>query len=150
NEKHNEANWECNADGENNNRSWNCGVEGPTVDDRITALRQRQKRNLLTTLMLSHGVPMLLAGDEFGRTQCGNNNAYCQDNRISWADWKYADYEFAAFVIKLIALRQKHPVFRSNHFLWPDMGWYRNDGKPMGTADWSTPWAKSIGVYLRG
>jgi isoamylase len=150
NAKHNAANGEKNADGENNNRSWNCGAEGPSADERILTLRARQKRNLLTTLALSHGVPMLLAGDECGRTQAGNNNAYCQDNPTSWVNWEEADFGLAAFVIKLIALRQRHPVFRSNNFSWPYASWYRNDGKLMAPEDWDTPWAKSIGVYLDG
>ena len=93
---------------------------------------------------------MLLAGDEFGRTQAGNNNAYCQDNGTSWMNWEEADYDLAAFVIKLIALRQSHPAFRSNIFTWPYTSWYRNDGRLMTPEDWSTPWAKSIGVYLEG
>jgi glycogen operon protein len=150
NDKYNAANGERNADGENNNRSWNCGAEGPTADERILTLRARQKRNLLTTLILSRGVPMLLAGDECGRTQAGNNNAYCQDNGTSWMNWDEADYDLAAFVINLIALRQRHPVFRSSSFSWPYTSWYRNDGRLMTPEDWSTPWAKSIGVYLDG
>jgi isoamylase len=150
NEKHNDANGEWNSDGENNNRSWNCGVEGPTSDAEITALRARQKKNLLATLMLSNGVPMLLAGDEFGRTQRGNNNAYCQDNCMSWIEWENADYDLAAFVIKLISFRREHPVFRTPRFSLPEMGWYRNDGEPMTPDDWSTPWAKSVGVHLNG
>jgi glycogen operon protein len=93
---------------------------------------------------------MLLAGDECGRTQAGNNNAYCQDNRTSWVNWEEADFDLTAFVIKLIALRQRHPVFRSNNFSWPNASWYRNDGRLMAPEDWDTPWAKSIGLYLDG
>jgi glycogen operon protein len=150
NGKHNDANGELNSDGENDNRSWNCGAEGATSDARINAFRSRQKKNLLTTLMLSRGVPMLLAGDECGRTQRGNNNAYCQDNCTSWLDWEQADYDLAAFVIRLIAFRQKHPVFRSRRYSLPEMNWYRNDGERMTPDDWCTPWAKSIGVYING
>jgi len=150
NDKHNDANGDLNTDGENNNRSWNCGAEGVTSDDKIAAFRSRQIRNFLTTLMLARGVPMLLAGDECGRTQRGNNNAYCQDNCISWMDWEHVDYDLAAFVIRLIALRQKHPVFRSRQYALPETNWYRNDGERMTPDDWNTPWAKSIGVYLNG
>jgi isoamylase len=150
NEKHNEANGEWNSDGESNNRSWNCGAEGITSDEAISALRTRQSRNLLATLMLSQGVPMLLGGDEIGRTQNGNNNAYCQDNEVSWVDWKHGNYEIFAFVEKLIALRREHPVFRRRHFIYSDIGWYRNDGERMTTGDWNTPWAKAIGMFLDG
>jgi len=149
NEKHNAANGESNGDGENNNRSWNCGVEGPTSDHMIKTLRARQNRNLLATLFLSQGVPMLLGGDEIGRTQRGNNNAYCQDNEISWWDWENGDYDMFAFVEKMIALRTKHPVFRRRLFSH-NVGWYRNDGERMTTDDWNTQWAKAIGMYLPG
>ena len=111
NEKHNEANGENNRDGESNNRPWNCGVEGPIDDPKVNALRNRQKRNFLSTLFLSQGIPMLLGGDEIGRTQRGNNNAYCQDNEISWYDWSSADTTLLEFVRRLIQLRKEHPVF---------------------------------------
>src|SRR5207249_11009614 len=118
NEKHNEANGEDNNDGESHNRSWNCGVEGPTDDPEIRALRERQSRNMIATLALSQGTPMLLHGDEMGRTQHGNNNAYCQDNEISWLDWRLADEnaELLEFTRRLIDLRMRHPVFRRRHF----------------------------------
>ena len=119
NEKHNEANGEKNHDGDNNNLSWNHGVEGPTEDPKINALRDRQRRNFLTTLLLSQGVPMLLGGDEFGRTQNGNNNAYCQDNEISWLHWETWDEKQKAlfeFTRRLIQLRHQHPVFRRPKF----------------------------------
>ena len=109
NEKHNEANGEDNQDGTDDNRSWNCGVEGPTDDPEINALRARQQRNFLTTLLLSQGVPMLLGGDEFGRTQSGNNNAWCQDNEISWFNWDEADPELLEFMQQLIRLRRSTP-----------------------------------------
>ncbi len=117
NDKHNEANGEDNRDGTSDNESWNCGAEGPTTDPGILALRARQSRAMLTTLMLSFGVPMLLGGDEIGRTQHGNNNAYCQDNEITWLDWANADKELLDFTRRLIALRRAHPVFRRRRFL---------------------------------
>src|SRR5207342_951989 len=116
NEKHNEANGEGNADGDNHNRSWNCGAEGPTDDAAVLELRARQTRNFLATLLLSQGIPMVLAGDELGRTQGGNNNAYCQDNAVSWIDWEQADTELAEFVSGLIGLRRDHPVLRRRGF----------------------------------
>ncbi len=118
NEKHNEANGEGNSDGESHNLSYNNGVEGPTDDVEIRALRQRQKRNFMATLLLSQGVPMILAGDEMGRTQEGNNNAYCQDNELSWLDWKFSilDRNFLAFVRRMIRLRKEHPAFRRRRF----------------------------------
>ncbi len=128
--KHNEANGEANADGSNDNRSWNCGVEGPSTDQDVLDLRARQSRAMLTTLMLSFGVPMLLGGDELGRTQQGNNNAYCQDNAISWFDWSAPDKELTAFTKKLIALRRAHPVFRRRRFL---------TGVEAGELRWYTP-----------
>ena len=115
--KHNEANGEDNRDGTDDNRSWNCGAEGPTDDPEIVALRERQSRAMLTTLMLSFGVPMLLGGDELGRTQGGNNNAYCQDNEMTWFDWTNVDGDLLAFTKRLIALRRRHPVFRRRRFL---------------------------------
>src|SRR5207302_3179017 len=111
NEKHNEANGEDNKDGESHNRSWNCGIEGETEDEGINKLRKQQVRNFLTTLFLSQGVPMIVAGDELGRTQKGNNNAYCQDNEISWINWNNADKDLLDFTRKLIALYKAHPAF---------------------------------------
>jgi isoamylase len=150
NEKHNAGNGESNSDGENENRSWNCGVEGMACDSAINVLRDRQKRNLLATLMLSQGVPMLLGGDEIGRTQFGNNNAYCQDNQLSWVNWEAADYDLAAFLATLITLRREHPIFRRRNFICNRVGWYRNDGKQMTADDWNTCWAKAIGMFLDG
>jgi glycogen operon protein len=150
NDKHNLMNGECNMDGHTDNRSWNCGAEGITSDFDINALRAQQQRNLLATVMLSQGVPMLLAGDELGRTQCGNNNAYCQDNDMSWIDWERMDHAMLAFVRQLIALRQAHPVFRKRRFACTECTWYRNDGHRMTSADWDTPWAKAIATYLAG
>jgi glycogen operon protein len=111
NHKHNDANGEHNRDGESHNRSWNCGAEGATEDSAVIGLRARQQRNFLATLLLSHGVPMLLSGDELGRTQGGNNNAYCQDNAISWLDWQHTDQSLLRFVTALIALRASEPLF---------------------------------------
>ena len=158
NEKHNEANLEDNRDGADDNRSWNCGVEGPTDDAEVNALRARQQRNLLTTLLLSQGVPMLLGGDELGRTQGGNNNAWCQDNEISWLDWEAADWELHEFTKSLIALRSRQPVFRRRDFLIgdasrsgvPDVAWYRPDGAPMRDEDWQRGDAHALGVFLNG
>ncbi len=157
NEKHNDANGEQNRDGENHNRSWNCGVEGPTNIPEVLELRARQKRNLLTTLLLSQGVPMLLHGDELGRTQHGNNNAYCQDSELSWVDWAHADLELAAFVSTLTALRAAHPVFRRHRFFTgddghdglPDIAWLRPDGHSMDADDWSAGIA-TMTVFLNG
>ncbi len=161
NEKHNEANLEDNRDGTDDNRSWNCGAEGPTDDLGIVALRRRQQRNFLTTLMLSLGVPMLLGGDEHGRTQGGNNNAWCQDNEISWLDWARADgdRELLAFTRRLIDLRRAHPVFRRSAFLvgheqegsgLPDVWWFRTDGRRMTQRDWGFADAHTLGVFLNG
>jgi isoamylase len=159
NEKHNEANLEDNRDGTDENRSWNCGAEGPTDDPAILALRDRQKRNLLTTLLLSQGVPMLLGGDELGRTQQGNNNAWCQDNEISWFDWEGADPELQAFTRRVIELRQTEPVFRRQDFFvgdevvgsgLPDVVWVRPDGQDMTEEDWQREDAHSLGVFLNG
>ena len=115
--KHNEANGEDNRDGSSDNRSWNCGAEGPTDDRSVNALRARQSRAMLSTLLLSFGLPLLLGGDEIGRTQGGNNNAYCQDNEISWFDWESADQELRGYVKRLLTLRREHPVFRRKRFL---------------------------------
>ncbi|MCP9468906.1 MAG: glycogen debranching protein GlgX [Nitrospira sp.] len=159
NEKHNEANGEDNRDGESHNRSWNCGAEGPTDDPTVNALRARQQRNFLATLLLSQGVPMLLGGDEIGRSQGGNNNGYCQDNEISWFDWEHADRELLAFTTKVIGLWRDHPVFRRRRWFQgraihgaetTDIGWYKPDGHPMSDQDWQSGFAKSLGVYLNG
>jgi isoamylase len=159
NEKHNEANLEDNRDGTDNNRSWNCGVEGPTDDPEIVALRARQQRNFLVTLMLSQGVPMLLGGDEFGRTQHGNNNAWCQDNELSWFAWQDADRDLEAFTRKVIALRQDEPVFRRQDFFvgeqvvgsgLPDVVWLRPDGEEMEVEDWNRGDGHALGVFLNG
>ncbi|MBV9098751.1 MAG: glycogen debranching enzyme, partial [Frankiaceae bacterium] len=161
NEKHNEANGEDNNDGESHNRSWNGGVEGPTDDIDITALREQQKRNFLTTLFVSQGVPMVLHGDELGRTQNGNNNVYAQDNQLAWVDWERAR-EFdhlTAFVGRVAALRRDHPVFRRRRFFKgrpvhgttvDDIGWFRPDGDQMSDEDWDSGFAKSVTVFLNG
>jgi glycogen operon protein len=163
NEKHNDANGEDGHDGTDDNRSWNCGAEGPTDDPEVLALRRQQVRNFLATLMLSQGVPMLLGGDELGRTQDGNNNAYCQDSPISWYDWAGVDEELLAWTRRLIALRRDHPVFRRRRFFQgrslrgsvrpdglPDIAWLRPDGKEMTDADWEVGYAKALGVLLNG
>ena len=157
NEKHNDANGEGGADGESHNRSWNCGVEGPTDDPEVQELRARQQRNMLTTLLLSQGVPMLLGGDELGRTQGGNNNAYCQDNEISWFDWDAVDADLVRFCRRLIALRTEHPVFRRRRWFFgtplrgeADIGWYRPDGEEMTDDDWHSGFAQALGVFLNG
>jgi glycogen operon protein len=159
NEKHNEANGEGNNDGTDDNRSWNHGVEGPTDDPAVNELRVRQQRNFLATLFLSQGVPMLLGGDEFGRSQRGNNNAWCQDNELSWFRWTEADEELTEFTRRLIALRQAHPVFRRSRFLsgheikgsgLPDVWWFRPDGRRMTQKDWQRPDAHTLGVFLNG
>jgi isoamylase len=157
NDKHNEANGEENRDGESFNRSWNCGVEGPTDDPEVLALRRRQRRNLITTLLLSQGVPMLLGGDEIGRTQGGNNNAYCQDNEVSWFDWDDVDEEFADWARKVAGLRRSQAVLRRRRWFQgrkirdtEDLAWFRPDGAPMTDDDWETGYARSIGVFLNG
>jgi glycogen operon protein len=159
NEKHNRANGEDNRDGESHNRSWNCGVEGPSDDPAVRELRARQRRNFLTTLLLSQGIPMLLHGDEIGRTQGGNNNAYCQDSEVSWLDWEHADPELLVFVRDLVALRRAHPIFRRRRYFHGrnvrgsrvgDIDWLRGDGDEMTEADWNAPFAKSLGVFLNG
>jgi isoamylase len=157
NEKHNEANGEDNNDGESYNRSWNCGVEGPTGDPDILALRARQQRNLLATMLLSQGVPMVLSGDEVGRTQHGNNNAYCQDNEVSWFDWGHTDDELLEFTTGLIALRQAHPVFRRRRWFQgrplrgtPDIAWLKPDGSEMTERDWTAEHRSTVGVFLNG
>ena len=159
NEKHNEANGENNRDGENNNRSWNCGVEGPTDDPQVNALRNRQKRNFLSTLFLSQGIPMLLGGDEIGRTQKGNNNAYCQDNEISWYDWGSADTTLFEFSRWLIHFRKQHPVFKRRGWFQgrpihgtnvTDIGWFTPDGLEMAEEQWGEGFAKALAVFLNG
>jgi isoamylase len=156
--KHNEANGEDNRDGTDGNRSWNCGAEGETDDPEINALRARQQRNFLTTLLLSQGVPMLLGGDEFGRSQQGNNNAWCQDNELSWFDWEQVDGDLLAFTRRLIALRRNEPVFRRRDFFigeegqsgLPDVMWLRPDGNEMSEEDWHRTDAHALGVFLNG
>jgi glycogen operon protein len=154
--KHNEANGEENRDGTDDNRSWNCGAEGPTDDPAVLALRARQKRNFLATLLLSQGVPMLLGGDEWGRSQHGNNNAWCQDNEISWFDWESSDPELLEFSRQLIRLRNEHPVFRRTKFfegtgeVLPDVWWMRPDGRRMTRRDWDNLESRAIGVFLNG
>lgn len=152
--KHNEANREGNSDGAAGNRSWNCGVEGETDDPDVRALRSRQQRALLTTLMTSFGIPMLLGGDELGRTQSGNNNAYCQDTPVSWFDWSDADAALTAFTRRLIRLRTDHPVLRRRRFLSGaqarDIEWYTPDGLIMRDDDWANPDARSVAIYLDG
>jgi isoamylase len=157
NEKHNEANGEDGADGEPYNRSWNCGVEGDTSDEAVLALRRRQQRNFVTTLLLSQGVIMLLGGDESGRTQRGNNNAYCQDNEISWYDWDHPDEDLLDFTRRLIALRREHPVLRRRRWFQGrsirgsvDLGWFRPDGAEMGDDDWDAGSPRAVGIFLNG
>jgi glycogen operon protein len=160
-EKHNEANLEENRDGSDDNRSWNCGVEGPTDDPEVNALRRRQQQNFLATLLLSIGVPMVLSGDERSRTQLGNNNAYCQDNELSWLVWSLDEEraELLEFTRRLIAFRKEHPVFRRDWFLTgepslgsglPDVWWFRPDGRRMTRRDWEQSEARSLGVFLNG
>jgi glycogen operon protein len=154
NTKHNDANGEANRDGTDDNRSWNCGTEGPTTDPVIIELRQRQSRALLTTLMLSFGVPMLLGGDELARTQHGNNNAYCQDNPTTWFDWANADTQLISFTKSLIRLRRSHSVFRRRRFLAgienSQLRWYTPAGTEMTPAQWNDPGARSVAIYLNG
>ncbi|MDQ3621231.1 MAG: glycogen debranching protein GlgX, partial [Verrucomicrobiota bacterium] len=160
-EKHNEANGEDNMDGDNHNRSWNCGVEGPTDDQAINAFRRRQRRNFLTTLFLSQGVPMLCGGDEYGRTQLGNNNAYCQDNEISWFDWARDEEsnELQSFTARLIGFRREHPVFRRPKFFQgrkirgkgiKDIHWLNPGGAEMNDEEWETGYVRCLGVILNG
>ena len=149
--KHNEANLEANRDGSDNNRSSNCGVEGPTDDAAIAGLRARQKRNLLATLMFSQGPPMLTAGDEIGRTQQGNNNAYCQDNELSWLDWEHADQKLLEYVRTLIAMRKRHPAFRRRTYpKAEDVIWLTPAGAPMTEADWKRRSTRTLGLLLLG
>jgi isoamylase len=161
NDKHNQANGEDNKDGSNDNRSWNCGVEGPSDDPAINSLRERQKRNLLATLLLSQGTPMVLAGDEFGRTQQGNNNAYCQDNEISWLNWEFDQrgQSLVNFTKQLCALRHKYPILRRNRFLTgefdqelevKDVTWINASGIEMQEADWSDSRMLCFGMLIDG
>ncbi len=161
NEKHNDANGEDNRDGHNDNLSWNCGAEGETDNPEVLALRERQKRNFLATLFLSQGVPMLLSGDEIGRTQKGNNNAYCQDNEISWVDWKLDKprRELLEFTRCVIGLMNEHPVLRRRHFFQgrrirgsevKDLAWFRPDGKEMNDEDWNNSETRCFGLRLAG
>jgi isoamylase len=161
NDKHNEANGEENRDGDPNNRSWNCGNEGPTNDAKIENLRRRQQRNFLTTLFLSQGVPMLLGGDEFGRTQNGNNNAYCQDNEISWFNWQWNEKQKQEleFTKRLIQLRREHPVFRRPKFFQGkpvpggavrDVMWFNPGGNEMSEDEWKSPWVRCVAMMVSG
>jgi glycogen operon protein len=161
NAKHNEANGENNRDGSDDNRSWNCGVEGPTDSADVLALRARQRRNFLATLMLSEGAPLLLGGDEFARTQRGNNNAYCQDDELSWFDWAAAtaNADLIEFTARLCRLREQHPVFRRRQFFTgtpaheherDDLDWFRPDGLAMTGQDWGAVYARSVTVALSG
>src|SRR5580704_10806567 len=159
NDKHNEANGENNQDGDNNNQSWNCGIEGQTDDPKIGALRRKQRRNFLTTLFLSQGVPMLLGGDEFGRTQNGNNNAYCQDNEISWFNWQRRDNQLFEFTRRLIAFRKQHPVFRRPKFFQgkrvggsetKDVMWFNPGGNEMSEQEWNSPFVRCLGMLISG
>jgi glycogen operon protein len=159
NEKHNEANGEDGNDGEAHNRSWNCGAEGPTDDPAVNALRSRQQRNILTTLLLSQGIPMMLGGDEIGRTQGGNNNAYCQDNETSWFSWEDIDHDLLEFTRRLIHLQASHPAFRRRGWFKGrsvrgagvgDIAWFRPDGKEMAEEDWHQASTNSFAVFLNG
>jgi isoamylase len=159
-DKHNEANGEDGRDGTDDNRSWNCGVEGPTDDPEVLALRARQRRNMLATLLLSQGIPMLLHGDELGRTQRGNNNVYCQDNELSWVDWAGADQELTTFTSALIAMRREHPVFRRRRFFagspirdgdeLRDIAWFTESGEEMTKHDWEGAICQCLTVFLNG
>ncbi|OYV81759.1 MAG: glycogen debranching enzyme, partial [Planctomycetia bacterium 21-64-5] len=161
NEKHNEANGEENRDGANDNQSWNCGVEGPTDDPEIRALRNKKKRSMLATLLFSQGVPMILAGDELGHTQNGNNNAYCQDNEITWLHWDLSGEQktLHEFVQKCINLNRNEPVFGRRRFFHgqgiqggeaPDIAWFDTSGNEMSEEDWKTSFVRSFGVELYG
>jgi glycogen operon protein len=162
NEKHNEANGEDNRDGADDNRSWNSGVEGPADDPDVLALRARQQRNFIATLLLSQGVPMLLHGDELGRTQGGNNNGYAQDNEVTWVDWSAPDQPLLEFTAALARLRREHPTFRRRRFFdgrpvrreegapIPDIAWARPDGSQMQPEDWDSGFGRAVGVFLNG
>ncbi|MDQ1661059.1 MAG: isoamylase, partial [Blastococcus sp.] len=162
NDKHNEANGEGNNDGESHNRSWNCGVEGETDDTEVLALRAQQRRNFIATLMLSQGVPMLLHGDELGRSQGGNNNGYCQDSELTWIDWSKVDEGLLEFTKLVTKLRKDHPTFRRRRFFHgrpvrraegdpvQDIAWFNPDGELMADEDWDAGYAKSLAMYLNG
>ncbi|HSJ72103.1 MAG TPA: glycogen debranching protein GlgX [Acidimicrobiia bacterium] len=159
NQKRNDANGEGGRDGESHNRSWNSGVEGPTDDPEVNGVRARRARSILTTLLLSQGVPMILGGDEIGRTQGGNNNAYCQDNATSWYDWEGVDVGMLEYARELIRIRRQHPVFRRRRWFegrsvrgsdHNDITWYKPDGQTMSPDDWRRGYAKSLAVYLNG
>lgn len=162
NDKHNDDNGEDNRDGESHNRSWNCGVEGDTGDETVLALRARQRRNFLATLMLSQGTPMLGHGDELGRTQRGNNNAYCQDTTLSWVDWENADEQLTAFTARLARLRAEHPIFRRRRFFdgrpvrrtaeapVPDVEWFTPGAQEMTEDDWETGLGRAVALFLNG
>ena len=163
NERHNDDNGEGGNDGESNNRSWNSGAEGPTDDESILDLRLQRTKNMMATLLLSQGVPMILHGDELGRTQMGNNNVYCQDNEISWMNWEISprQQEMLNFTRMLIELRRAHPVFRRRRFLLgevrdgaestlPDVAWLGVDGTPMTDDEWNDPVAKCLTVFFNG
>jgi glycogen operon protein len=162
NEKHNDANGEDNNDGESHNRSFNSGTEGETDDPGVLELRARRVRNFLATLFLSQGVPMLLHGDELGRTQQGNNNVYAQDSQLSWIDWANADEQLIDFTARVVRLRHEHPVFRRARFFTgnvvrsgpgeglPDVEWLTTDGSAMSDDDWETDFVRSVGVFLNG
>ncbi len=163
NERHNEANQEGGGDGESHNRSWNSGVEGDTDDEAVLALRKRRAKNLMATLLVSQGVPMILHGDEMGRTQQGNNNTYCQDNELSWVDWELDEHqeEMLWFTQRMIALRREHPIFRRRRFLQgvvredagsvlKDVEWLGTDGEPMTEEEWNDPQNKCLTMFLNG
>jgi isoamylase len=152
--KHNEGNGEDNRDGTNDNRSWNSGVEGPSDDPKVRELRSKRSRAMLATLLLSFGIPLILGGDEFGRTQGGNNNAYCQDNEVNWIDWPSIDAELLAFTRRLVAFRLSHPVFRRRRFLGgveaSELQWFSTDGSPMAPDDWGNQSTRCLAIYLDG
>ncbi|MBA4102914.1 MAG: glycogen debranching enzyme, partial [Arthrobacter sp.] len=162
NEKHNDANGEDNNDGESHNRSWNCGIEGPTDDPEVLGLRARQQRNFIASLLLSQGVPMLLHGDEMGRTQQGNNNGYCQDSELTWINWDTVDQPLIEFTAAVNALRAKHPTFRRSRFFdgrpvlrgegerLPDIVWLDPEGENMKPEAWDSGFGRSVGVFLNG
>jgi glycogen operon protein len=161
NEKHNEANGEENRDGAEDNLSWNCGVEGPTDDPKILALREQQKRNFMAMLLFSQGVPMICGGDELGRTQGGNNNAYCQDNEVSWFDWDLDERRQAMieFTRRLIGIRQAHPTLRRGAFFSgklqvatgiKDVTWLRQDGNELSDEEWNVAWMRCFGMRISG
>jgi glycogen operon protein len=162
NEKHNDANGEGNRDGENHNRSWNCGVEGPTDDPEVLALRAKQRRNFMATLLLSQGVPMIGHGDELGRTQHGNNNGYCHDSELTWIDWDNLDEQMLDFTRTLTAFRTAHRVFRRRRFFngrpvrrqegmpLPDVQWFTFDARPMTEEDWGTDFGRSVALFVNG